>query len=125
MDLGRRIGWGVAIYAIVFLVWAGNSIYGWMNNFGAYLFYFLVLLIACLWAGSQLKFRNWKDMLPYSIGWAVIAAALDGIYVVPLQGWGWYQQWQAWSLYVLIVLLPLLSSHLRKSAAAPSGPWES
>lgn len=125
MDLGARIGWGIVIYAIAFLAWAGLAIYGWTNGVGPDLVELFVLLIVCVWAGSQLKFRAWKDILPYSIGWAVIFAALDSVFIVPLQSWTWFAGWMAWLTYLLVALLPLFSVYLRKKVTALHGPWES
>jgi len=124
MDLGARIGWGVVIYAVFFLAWSATKLYGWTQGVGPALFELLVLLIVCLWAGSQLKFHTWTDIVPYSIGWAVIAVALDGIYAVPIFGWGWYGQWESWIGYALIILFPLLVSFFRRSPSA-HGAWES
>lgn len=124
MDLGARIGWGIVIYAVVFLSWAGMGIYGQTQWAELYLVELLALLVVCLWAGSELKFRSWQDIAPYSIGWAIIFAALDSLFVVPLQGWGWYGQWTTWIVYALVVLVPLLSIRLRKKIATAHGPWE-
>lgn len=125
MDLAARIGWGIVIYAVAFLAWSGMGIYGWTQGALPYLVELLVLLLVCTWAGSALKFNNWVDILPYSIGWAVIAAALDSLYVVPFQNWGWYQEWSPWIFYLLIVFLPLLAVLLRKNALPRHRPWES
>lgn len=124
MDLGARIGWGVIIYAIVFLMTSGMSLYGWYGFFPSLAGLF-VLLVVCVWAGLELKFRAWSDILPYSIGWALIAMALDAIFAVPSEGWGLYTQWSAWAGYALVALLPLLAIFLRRKPAAAHGPWES
>jgi hypothetical protein len=125
MDLGARIGWGIVIYAVTYLAAGGTGIYGWPQGIEGYLSSLLVLILVALWGGFQLKFRGWKDILPYSIGWALIAVAFDALYVVPFQGWGWYGEWMPWIKYALIVLAPLLSVYLKKRAPAPGGAWES
>lgn len=125
MGLGARIGWGIVIYSVVFLAWAGMGIYGLTQGAAPYFLEFVVLIVVCLWAGSELKFRNWGDILPYSVGWACIVAALDALYVVPLQGWGWYEQWTPWATYLLVIVVPLLSTRLRKRSGAAHGIWES
>lgn len=124
MDLGSRIGWGIVIYAVVFLASAGMTLYGWTSGVAPYLVELLVLAAVCVWAGSELKFRSWKDILPYSIGWAIIAVALDALYAVPLQGWDWFGQWTTWASYLLVALLPLLASFLKRNLT-PHGVWES
>ena len=125
MDLDARIGWGIVIYAVAYLAWSGMSIYGWTQGALPYLVELLILAVVCAWAGSALKFRTWADILPYSIGWAVIAAALDSLYVVPFQSWGWYQELSPWIFYLLIVFLPLLSIFFRNSSTPRHRPWES
>lgn len=124
MQLGTRVGWGVVIYAILFLVTSTMAVYGWSGLVPS-LAGLLVLLIVCVWAGWQLKFHAWTDILSYSIGWAIIALALDAVVAVPDQGWGLYSEWTAWAGYLLIVLLPLLSVPLRRRVANVHGPWES
>ncbi|HEV3244730.1 MAG TPA: hypothetical protein VG102_00035 [Candidatus Paceibacterota bacterium] len=124
MDLGARIGWGIIIYSIPFLVNQGMYLFGFQAT-PQYFLYLLVLALVCIWAGSQLKFRQWTDILPYSIGWALITIAFDALYVVPSAGWGWYESWPTWLLYLIIVIVPLLSVHLKRKAPAPSGAWES
>ena len=125
MDLGARIGWGIVIYAIAFLTWSGMAIYGWTHGPWPYLAELVILAIVCSWAGLQLKFKAWPDILSYSIGWAVIAAALDSLYVVPVQTWSWYQELSPWIFYLLIIFLPLLSVLLRRSSVPGHRPWES
>lgn len=124
MGLGDRIGWGIVIYAMVFLTWAGVSVYGWTSGIGPRIAEVAMLIFVCLWAGSQLKFRTWVDILPYSFGWAAIAAALDALLVVPLTGWGWYEMWPTWVGYALVVILPLFAPMLRMQKV-PHGVWES
>jgi len=125
MDLSARIGWGIIIYAITYLAWGGMAVYGWTGGIQAYLVELLVFVVVCVWAGSQLRFHVWMDILPYSIGWAIIAAGFDAIYMVPVQGWSWYQQPGTWLTYALIALLPLLSILLRKKILPTGGSWES
>lgn len=125
MDLDARIGWGIVIYAVAFLIWSGMGIYGITQGVLPYFIELIVLAIVCASAGSALKFKSWADILPYSIGWAVIAAALDSLYVVPFQTWGWYQELSPWIFYLLIVYLPLLSVFFRRNSVPQHRPWES
>ena len=123
MELGDRIGWGVVIYAVVFLMGAALHVYDVISLPMVLLCELAALVVVCIWAGTQLKFPLWKDILPYSIGWAIICIALDAIFQVPLEGWGFYAQWTSWIVYALVALLPLLSTFLRRKPA-PHGPWE-
>ncbi len=123
MDLTARIGWGIVIYAIAYLAASGIAAYGWVGLLPnlAELF---VLLCVCVWAGSLLKFHAWSDIFSYSIGWAVIAAGLDAVFVVPMRGWGIYGQWTTWAAYALVALLPLLATFVRRKPPVPQGTWE-
>ena len=123
MKLGALFGWGIVIYAVLSLVWSGMSLYGWTNGFLPLIAELLTLLIICICAGSALKFRTWKDILPYSIGWALIAALLDAVFTVPLSGWAFFAQASVWGGYALIALMPLLSTMLLKRYT-PHGVWE-
>ncbi|HTR19090.1 MAG TPA: hypothetical protein VMH91_03915 [Candidatus Paceibacterota bacterium] len=124
MKLGALLGWGVVIYAILSLVWSGMTEYGWTDGVLPFLGEVVTLLVVCMWAGSALKFRSWKDVLPYSIGWALIAAALDAVFIVPLNGLAVFTDVSTWGGYLLIALVPLLSTTLLRHYA-PHGAWES
>lgn len=118
------LGWGIVIYAIISLVWTGLMEYGWTDGFLPLIAEIVTLFVVCLCAGSSLKFRTWKDILPYSIGWALIAAALDAVFVVPVSGWGFFADWNVWGGYALIAIIPLFSTMLLRRYA-PHGVWES
>jgi hypothetical protein len=123
MRLSSLLGWGITIYAILSLVWSGMIEYGWTQGALPFLAQLAALLIVCVYAGSALKFRTWKDILPYSIGWALITAVLDAIFATPVSGWGFFADWSVWGGYALIALIPLLATMLLRRYA-PHGAWE-
>jgi hypothetical protein len=116
-------GWGIALYAVMSLVSMGSAIYGFTSGLAPHVVELLILLCISILAGRALKFQTWKDILPYSIGWAIIAVVLDAIFAVPLSGWGLYSLWSVWAGYALIALLPLLAPFTR-AHADPHGAWE-
>jgi hypothetical protein len=124
MRFGSLFGWGIVIYAVVSLAWSGLVLHGLTAGIAPRIIECMVLLIVCLIAGNALKFRSWKDILPYSIGWAIVAALLDIIYGVPFSGWSLYSEWSVWAGYALVVVLPLFAP-LTRVHAEPSGAWES
>ena len=124
MKLGSLLGWGIVIYAILSLAWSGFVTYGISSGIAGRVFEFVILLIICLIAGRALKFKMWKDILPYSIVWAIVVAGLDAIYSVPSQGWGFYSAWYVWAGYALVVVLPLFAP-LTRVTKEPHGVWES
>lgn len=114
MRLGARIiGWGITIYATMYLMWTGFILYGFVDGMLPRLTGLLALIILTTIAGRSLRFKSARDILPYSIGWAVIAVLLDAIFSVPYSGWALYADWNVWVGYGLIVLIPLLSPYTR------------
>lgn len=107
------LGWGIVIYAIMFLVWNGFVIYHFTDGILPRLSTLAVLVVLTLLAGRSLKLYSWTDILPYSISWAIMMAALDAMYSVPFTGWHMYQNAGVWVGYALVVLLPLLTPFTR------------
>ncbi len=105
----RLLGWGIVIYAIMFLAWDGFVIYGFTRGITPHIFTLLILLVLATIAGRSLNFRSWKDILPYSLSWAVMMGLLDMIYTVPFSGWQIYSDVNLWVGYAFVALLPLLS----------------
>lgn len=119
MKFGTLLGWGVVIYAVVALVSTGTLIYGYAGSLFASAAQLLVLVATAWVAGRSLRHSSWKDVLPYSVGWALIAAVLDALYVVPITGWGLYTAWQQWVGYGLIVVVPLIARAARPAHHTP------
>ncbi|OGG72777.1 hypothetical protein A3A38_03145 [Candidatus Kaiserbacteria bacterium RIFCSPLOWO2_01_FULL_53_17] len=117
--LKNAIGWGIVIYALMYLVWSGLVIYGLSLGILSLIVRLGVLVLATTIAGRSLKVGSWKDLVPYTFVWAVIAALLDALFLVPFSGWGLYASWSVWVGYALVVIIPLLTSLRRKVSAAP------
>lgn len=113
MKLGKAIGWGVCIYAVMHLVWDGFTLYGFVQGFLPRLCGILVLVIMATIAGRSLRFASWRDILPYSFVWTVIIALFDAVYSVPFIGWQLYADWSVWVGYALVTLVPLLAPYTR------------
>ena len=123
MRLGALLGWGIVIYAVVSLALSIMGAYGWTQGALSQGIAILVLLIVCVVAGTRLKFHTWKDILPYSIGWALVAAAFDAVFAAASGNWGMFLQWSTWINYVLVALFPLCAVFFVREHA-PSGAWE-
>src|SRR3989344_3824559 len=113
MKVGSLVGWGIVIYAVMFLAWSLFSIYGFTTGVIPRIAQLGVLLFVTTIAGRSLRFDSWSDILPYSCAWALIAIGLDGAFVAPTSGWQMYFDWNVWIGYVLVVLLPLLAPYTR------------
>ena len=126
MRFGALFGWGIVIYAITSLASSSMVIYGFVEGIGPHLVELVVLFITCVVAGSELKFRRMADILPYSIGWAVIYAVLNGLLFVPTVGWSLYSTWMLWLVCVLVAFFPLCAVYFRKSKKRTArDAWES
>ncbi|HWO07187.1 MAG TPA: hypothetical protein VNM40_01230 [Candidatus Paceibacterota bacterium] len=103
----RALGWGVVIYAVMYLLWSGLVIYGLAFGLVALAIRIAVLASVTTIAARSLRATTRMDVAPYSISWAVVAAALDAIVLVPFSGWGLYSEWSVWAGYALVALIPL------------------
>jgi hypothetical protein len=111
LRIGVLLGWGITIYAIMFLVWSAFVTYGFVEGVAPRLLGFLVLLVVGATAGRSLRVRSWRDILPYSFVWGIMMFILDAIMTVPFTGWYIYSDWNVWIGYALVVLAPLLALH--------------
>jgi len=110
----KAIGWGIVIYAVMYLVWSGLVIYGLSLGYLSLIVRLLVLFFITTIAARSLRLGNWKDVVPYSAVWAIVAAVFDGLFLVPFSGWGLYASLSVWFGYALILVLPLLSLAWRR-----------
>ena len=120
MKFDALIGWGIVIYAVMRLTWDGLVIYGITSGFTPRIIELAMLVILATIAGRSLRFASWKDVLPYSLSWAVIAALLDMVYTVPFSGWQMYSDWNVWVGYAFVVLLPLMAPRTRRAHGEPA-----
>ena len=102
-----RLSWGIVIYAIMYLFSNGLSVYGIAGGIPAVLMRLIMLVIITTIAGRSLHFKSWKDILPYSIFWALVVFALDAVFTLPFGGVQMYANWNLWIGYALVMLLPL------------------
>jgi len=115
-----RLGWGIVIYAIMYVASNALLIYGVSGGISGIIARLVILIVVALIAGRSLQLMSWKDILPYSFGWALIAIGLDAILTLPLSGAGMYSNWNIWIGYTLVVLLPLLAPSSRIIHESPT-----
>jgi len=113
MKFGAALGWGIAIYAIMFLAWNGLVLYGFAQGIGPRLVAVLVLAVVATIAGRSLRYSRAKDIIPYLFTWTVMVALLDAVFSVPYSGWQMYADWNVWVGYALVCLIPLLAPYTR------------
>ncbi|RJQ33205.1 hypothetical protein C4568_04855 [Candidatus Parcubacteria bacterium] len=112
--------WGVGMYATLALVWRFLLLYGITTGLASRLVMLLVLVIVATLAGHSLRYAKALDILPYAIGWTLIAVALDKLIVFPIEGIAMYMDWNIWVGYILLLVIPLLAPHLRYQPDEPS-----
>ena len=109
MKYGLLFGWGVVMYAILFLLWSSFIVYGFTEGSFPILIALFVLIILAIIAGRSLRLSSWVDILPYSVAWALIMALFDVLITVPFSGWQIYSEWSVWAGYILVVIVPLIT----------------
>lgn len=120
MKFKHLIGWGIITYAIIYLLVAMLSLYGWYPSILGRIITLMVLVATLLLAGDTLHLHSVKDILPYSFFWALEAAGLDALLSVPYVGWGLYLNANLWVGYALVLCVPLFAAlHSKRSSAIP------
>ena len=111
-------GWGIVVYAIAYLSWAGLSMWDVVGLSGR-LIELAILVVTLSIAGHSLLKTSWKDVLPYSIVWTLIAMILDTLYVLPIATSAMYSDWALWLGYALVTVVPLLAPYMRPHKEVP------
>lgn len=110
MKYGALLGWGICIYAVLFLLWSGFMLYGYTTGLVPRLAGLAVLISLALLAGKSLRYASWKDIAPYSLAWTIEIVVLDMIFSVPFAGWALFADWNVWVGYLMVLFVPLLAS---------------
>jgi hypothetical protein len=123
MRLGALFGWGIVIFAVSALANDIMVAYGLVQDPYNPLVNILILFMLCIIAASSLKDRKWSDILPYSIGWALVSLAISALFIAPSGNWNELSGMNAWALYACIVIFPLFAVFFRNHARH-AGFWE-
>ncbi len=107
MHIWRALGWGVVIYAVMYLAWSGMVIYGLSLGIVSLLARLFILALVTIIAARAMHFSDTKDLVGHALVWAAVAIGLDMVYLVPFSGWALYTSWSVWAGYALIVVFPL------------------
>lgn len=102
----RAVGWGIAIYAVMYLTWSAMVIYGFASGYLSLAARLAVLALVLTVAARSLRLVARADILPYSAVWAFLALVLDGIFLVPFAGPALYANWTVWLGYALVIAIP-------------------
>lgn len=113
------VGWGISIYAIIYLAWQGLALYGLLGGWPGRVLLLMILLGIVSIAAESLHLRSYREMLPYSFGWLAIVLVFDAVFIVPLSGWSVYTDPNAWVGYALVFFVPLFIPHLKPGPRSP------
>ncbi len=116
----KALGWGIAIYAIMYLVWSGLVIYGFDAGIPSLIVRLGVLAMVTSIAARSLRVISWADLLPYTIGWALVAILCDIVFLIPFSGWSLFAGWSVWVGYFLVAIIPLLTSMIKLPNRRPT-----
>lgn len=117
MDITRALGWGVVIYAIMYLAWSGFVIYGFSLGIVSLIARFSILALITIIAARAMHLSDTKDLIGNALVWAAVAVGLDMVFLVPFSGWALFASWSVWAGYALIVVFPLAYTMLRNRKA--------
>lgn len=117
MKWGALIGWGIMIYAVMYLLWNGLVLYGFVEGFAPRTLSLIVLIVIAMIAARSLRYSNARDIAPYSLTWALVVILLDVVYTVPFAGWGMFSDWNVWVGYTLVALVPMLTPYFLRVRA--------
>jgi hypothetical protein len=109
MKFGKLFGWGIVIYALMYLMWSGFITYGFVEGIWPRLIGLIALVCISLCAGLSLRLSSWKDILPYSFGWAIVLAGMDAVFSVPFSGWAIFLDYNLWFGYAIVAVVPLMT----------------
>jgi hypothetical protein len=116
--VAKAIGWGIVIYAVMYLAWSGLVIYGLSLGYLSLVLRLVVLYFITNIAARSMRLFNAKDLLAYAALWAIAAAILDAVFLVPFSGWGLYASLSVWFGYALIIAMPVAGSYWRRRSAS-------
>lgn len=112
MQIGKLFGWGIVIYAVMYLTVAMLALYGIAPSILARAIALIVLVLLATIAGLSLRRHTMRDIVPYSFVWTLEVMALDGLMSMPYTGIAIYLDWNVWVGYALVFVVPLFTHYM-------------
>ncbi len=117
--LMRSFGYGVVLYACMYLAWALLSAYDIVGTGIARTVLLLVLLVSTLIAARSLRLYSARDILPFSVSWVVTIGVIDALFALPSGNWAVFADPNLWIGYLLVLTAPLVLPYGPRFAALP------
>lgn len=103
---GRFLLYGFLSYATIFMLWSLLAAYGMSAGRGAQLISYLVTIIVIIVATRALSIQHLRAVVLCGVGWMVLHALLDVLYVVPTAGFGPFFTSYVWIEYAIVASTP-------------------
>lgn len=104
----RTVGYGIILYALMYLAWALLGTYGLAGTLAGRAALLAVLVISTALATRSLGTHNLRDTMPHAISWLVVIAALDCAFAAPNGSWSIFANPNLWLGYLLVLGTPLV-----------------
>lgn len=105
----RSVGWGIVLYASMYLAFALLATYGYAGTLGARIALLGVLLFSTLIAARTLTHLSKADKIPYALVWVLTIASLDALFAAPTGSWAVFADPNLWIGYGLVFATPLVA----------------
>ncbi|MDP2648879.1 MAG: hypothetical protein U1D26_01410 [Patescibacteria group bacterium] len=99
--------YGFLTYAVVFMLWSLLASYGLAYGWGAQLTSYVVTAAAVSVAARAIGLLSASSALLYGIGWVIMHALLDLLYVAPAAGFEALLTSYVWIEYTVVLATPV------------------
>ncbi len=113
MYLFRALGWGVVLYAVMFLLSRMLATYGYDEGILPLAASTVALIALSCIAIRSLRPHTMHDMIPHVVVWIFVAVLIDSILMVPVFGWEMFMAGSVWLGYAFLAIVPLICLRLR------------
>ncbi len=106
--LFRTVGYGMLLYAVMYLAWALLAAYGVGGSAGARYALFAVLVLSTAFAARSLGHETLRDIVPHALAWVATIALFDALFAIPSGNWAIFTDPNLWVGYALVLGTPLV-----------------
>jgi hypothetical protein len=106
--LFRTAGYGVILYAIMYLAWGLLASYGFGGTEIARFALFLVLIASTATASRSLGYTSLRDSMLFVLSWLLAIMVLDALFAGASGTWGIFADPNLWLGYLLVLGTPVV-----------------
>ncbi|PIR44102.1 hypothetical protein COV23_01705 [Candidatus Wolfebacteria bacterium CG10_big_fil_rev_8_21_14_0_10_31_9] len=109
MDYKKLFGYGVLIWAVVYLVATAFVGYKLSGMLWTQIVLVIISAVFSYFLAKNLSANLVVGMLKYSFSWMIMTIILSIIFTVPFTGWIVFNSWDMWASFLVILLVPLVA----------------